>query len=209
MLLTMIYTKLILGLIAYLIGAIPTSYIIVKLLKKVDIRYYGSKNVGATNAGRLLGKKWFFIITLLDIIKGILPIFLSMNILNIRNNSNWFLFLVGIITVIGHTFPIYLKFKGGKGVAVSAGVFLILDYRLLLIGLSVFLIIVLATKYISAGSIIASLSLPIAELILYNKNQNYYLLGITVLISIYIIYKHKNNIKRLLNRNERKWGEKI
>ncbi len=204
------YTLLCFG-AAYFIGAIPTSYIIVKLLKKVDIREYGSKNVGATNAGRILGKKWFFIIMLLDVLKGIIPILITKKVLNTDINAanGYLIFITGIIAVIGHTFPVYLNFKGGKGVAVTAGVFLMFDYRLLIIGLIVFILIVFITKYISAGSITASLSLPISELILYKNSQNYYLLSITILISLYIIFKHRENIKRIINKTERKWGERI
>ncbi len=204
-------TGIIILLISYLIGAIPTSYIIVKSLKGIDIRSVGSKNVGATNAGRVLGKKWFFIITLIDILKGALPVLITKIIYNININSSngWFLLIVGIFTIIGHTYPVYLRFKGGKGVAVTAGIFFVIDYRLIIGGLIVFLLVVLITRYISAASISASISLPIIELILYKNNPNYYLLGITILISIYVIYKHKSNIYRLIHHQERKWGERV
>lgn len=196
---------------SYLIGAIPFSFILCKKLKNIDIRTVGSKNVGATNAARILGKKWFFIIMLMDALKGFLIVFFTQYLINYHfiKPFSFLPILVSISVIMGHTFPIFLGFKGGKGVAVSAGVLLALDYRLLLLSLLIFILAVLISRYISLGSTLGSLFLPVSVLIFYHNNMNYYLFLFCLIISLYVIVKHKENIKRILKRTERKWGEKI
>jgi len=201
------YKILIYILISYFIGAVPVSFIFCKLIKGVDIRKIGSRNVGATNAARVLGKKYFFIITFLDALKGFIPVFIFKKLFFLDFNK--FFVLVIISVILGHTYSIYLKFKGGKGVATSAGVFLAVDYRVVLIGLILFLFTLIITKYVSAASIVAAISLPLSYFILYKKNLNIYFLSLTIFIAFYIIFKHRENIKRIIKKEEYKWGTKI
>ncbi|MBU1078129.1 MAG: glycerol-3-phosphate 1-O-acyltransferase PlsY [Spirochaetes bacterium] len=198
-------------LLSYITGSIPFSYIICKQIKGIDIRTVGSKNAGATNAGRVLGKAWFFIITILDALKGVLVILLVQYLLKqeLILTIPYLPVICGVAVILGHTYSLFLKFKGGKGVAVSAGVLLMLDHRLLLISVFIFIITVAFSKYISLGSILASIILPVNVLIFYRNNMDYYFLIFCTVISAYVIYKHRENIKRLLSRTERKWGEKI
>ncbi len=196
---------------SYLIGAIPFSFILCKKLKNIDIRTVGSKNVGATNAARILGKKWFFIIMLMDAFKGFLIVFFTQYLISHHfiKPFSFLPMLISISVISGHTFPIYLKFKGGKGVAVSAGVLLALDCRLMLLPILVFILAVVISRYISLGSTLGSLLLPISVLIFYQNNMDYFLFFFCFIISLYVIVKHKENIKRIFKGTERKWGEKI
>ena len=195
----------------YLTGSIPVSYLLCKKIKNVDIRTVGSKNIGATNAGRVLGKQWFFIITLLDAFKGFITVFTANYLMGEEEIIMHPVVpvLIGLIAIVSHTFSIYLNFKGGKGVAVSAGVLLALDFRIMLIGLLLFILIVAISKYISLGSIIASISMPTSYLILYYDDIDFYFLGFCLVIGFYVIFKHRTNIKRLISGTERKWGEKV
>ncbi len=197
--------------LSYLVGAIPVSFLLCKKLKNIDIRFVGSKNVGATNAARVLGKKWFFIITAIDVFKGFLPVYLSKIFLQYKMiyPATVISIIIGLVTILGHIYPIYLNFKGGKGVAVSTGIFLAFDYRLVLVGFILFVITVGITKYISAGSVTASISLPFSYYFFNRDEIDKTFLIFTIFISIYVIYKHKGNIIRIIQGRERKWGEKI
>jgi len=193
---------------AYFLGGIPTSYIFGKVFKKIDIRKYGSGNVGATNALRVLGAKMGIITLIIDIGKGFLPVFISKIIFkryHIPANDIYFI-LIGLSAIFGHIFSIYLSFKGGKGVATSAGVFLSLIPIPFLAAFVSFFIIVTLSKYVSLGSIVASVVLVIAELIdnFGNSFSNVEYLVFTVIIALFIIIRHKSNIQRLIKGNENK-----
>ena len=197
--------------ISYLIGSIPFSYIFCKKIKNIDVRTVGSKNAGATNAARVLGRKWFFIITLLDAFKGFIPVFIIQYLTKegIIARHSLIPILTGSSAIFGHTFSPYLNFKGGKGVAVSAGVLLALDFRLLLIGIPVFVLTVLISKYISLASMLGAISIPLSIIFMHKKTGNFhYLLCFGLIISLYVIYKHKENIKSIISGTERKWSKK-
>lgn len=195
-------------LLAYFIGSIPTSYIIGKTIKKIDIREHGSGNVGATNALRVFGVKIGIITLLLDISKGFFTVFFAKNYFHTTNSENASLFVlfVSFAVILGHIFTIYLKFKGGKGVATSAGVFLALTTVPVLICLAVFILVVWLTRYVSLGSILAAITLFVVELIfnIINDFANLYNLIFVSIIALFIIVKHHSNIKRLLQGNENK-----
>ncbi len=192
---------------AYFLGGIPTSYIFGKVFKKIDIRKYGSGNVGATNALRVLGVKMGITTLIIDIAKGFVAVLIAKIILPKYGLTNdTYLILIGLSAIFGHIFSIYLGFKGGKGVATSAGVFLSLIPIPFLIAFISFFIIVFATKYVSLGSISAAVILVISELIFNIKNsfnQKEYLI-FTIIIALFIIIRHKSNIQRLLKGNENK-----
>ena len=189
---------------AYILGSIPTSYIMGKLIKGIDIRDFGSGNVGATNALRILGTKVGVFTLIIDIGKG----FLAVNIARIiiEDPTDLIMILTGLFAILGHIFTIFLKFKGGKGVAASAGVFIALVPVPIAIALFVFIITVWLSKFVSLGSILAAFTLFISELIINIRNSftEIEILIFTFIITLFIIIRHKANIQRLINGNENK-----
>lgn len=193
--------KILFALLSYLFGSFPTGYILYYLSEKKDIRGYGSQSIGATNIFRLKG--WIFAIPVIfvDILKGFLPVFLALKLFPDKR----FALLCGFLAVLGHCFPLYIKLKGGKGVATSVGVYLVLAFKPLLIGIVVFLIVIALTRYVSLGSIMAMLSLPLS-IYFIQGNQEAAILSIAIFLLIVI--RHGGNIRRLVDGNERKLGKK-
>ncbi len=192
---------------SYLIGAIPTAYILTRVLSGKDIRNMGSGNVGATNALRVLGKLPGIIVLVIDVLKGVVAVTLLATLLwgKIALPVELIRALFGLFAVIGHIFNVFLKFKGGKGVATSAGVLLGIVPQALLIGAIFFIIIVAVTKYVSLGSIVCSIVIPF--FLLWTKSHYSYVV-LSALLCIIIVAKHKSNINRLLCGRERKVFEK-
>ena len=190
--------------IAYILGSIPTSYIMGKLIKGIDIRDFGSGNVGATNALRILGTKVGVFTLIMDIGKGFLAVNIARMI--ISEPTDLILILTGLFAIIGHIFTIFLKFKGGKGVATSAGVFIALVPIPVALALFVFLFTVWLSKFVSLGSILAALTLFVSELIIniWLSFAELEILIFTFIIALFIIIRHKANIQRLINGNENK-----
>ena len=187
------------AIIAYLIGSIPTGYLIVKAKTGKDIRTVGSGSTGATNVKRVLGKKWFFTVMVLDAIKGALPVFLAKIFL--PEHYGLFAVVASIFVIIGHSKPVFLQFKGGKSVASGIGTIIALNW---IVGISTAIIwatITYITKYVSVGSIIAVAVAPF--LMYYLKNPIFYVLY-CALAAIYIIYLHRQNIQRLIKGEENK-----
>ena len=187
------------ALIAYLIGSIPTGYIIVKLKTNQDIRTIGSGSTGATNVKRVLGKKWFFIVMLLDAFKGALPVILAK--LLTFDTYGIYAVISAIFVIIGHSKPIFLQFKGGKSVASGVGTILALNP---LAGLSIAVIwgiITYVSKYVSLGSIIALILSPFLMYIF--KNPIGYIVYCAI-AAIYIVWLHREIIKRLIKGEENK-----
>lgn len=190
----------IMSVIAYLIGSIPTGYLIVKSKTGQDIRTIGSGSTGATNVKRVLGKKWFFTVMILDAIKGAVPVLLATKIVGYGLGGIAPVF-AAIAVLIGHSKPIFLGFKGGKSVASGVGTILALNW---LVGLSIALIwgvITYATKYVSVGSMIALAISPILMLV-FGAPIAYTLY--CALGAAYIIYLHRTNVQRLLQGTENK-----
>lgn len=196
---------------AYLIGSIPTGYIIVKLFTGQDIRTVGSGSTGATNVKRVMGKKWFFTVMLLDALKGAIPVILAFLFAKYLTNDFIIppvIFNHGILPVVaalfvilGHSKSVYLEFTGGKSVAAGVGTLFALNW---IVGLSVAVIWSVVTwfsKYVSVGSIVA---LAIAPIIMWLvKSPSAYIIY-TVVAAIYVIFLHRENIKRLIAGNENK-----
>jgi len=199
----LILELLITVIVSYVLGSIPTGYIITKKLKGIDIRREGSGNIGATNVKRILGMKWFFIVLALDALKGFVPVF---TVSVIFKASYPFLpILAGLCAILGHTFTMFLNFKGGKGVATALGVFLALTPFSVLTAVLAFVITLLMFGYISLGSITASILLPFLVYI-YGETGYLYLTWIFSLIAAaFVVYKHKDNIKRLFEGTENKF----
>lgn len=167
--------------------------------------------MGATNAGRILGKTWFFIIMVFDILKGFLPVHLAKYFMGqgLLVPSSLLLLAIAFSTILGHLYPVYLNFKGGKGVTVSAGMLMAFDYRLVIGALVIFIIIVFITRYISAGSVVAAVILPVLYALFYKNDIDIVFFIFIILLALYVIYKHKENIKRIIQGKERKWGERV
>ncbi|MBN1327823.1 MAG: glycerol-3-phosphate 1-O-acyltransferase PlsY [Candidatus Cloacimonetes bacterium] len=189
-------------LLGYLIGSIPFSYLTGMIFRRVDIRKHGSRNVGATNVLRVLGWKYGLIALLLDVGKGILAIFLLQK--SIANPASLTLILTGLAAILGHMFPIFLKFKGGKGVATSAGVFFYLVPLTSLAALIVFICTVIISRYVSLGSLLAALTLFLIQLHTNIKNgfSEPELFGFVTITVIFIFIGHRSNIRRLLTGSE-------
>ena len=196
--------------ISYLIGGIPFGYLIA-VAKGVDIRTQGSGNIGATNVGRVLGKKYGLIIFILDMLKGFLVVFFVpaavSSAVNIpATTGNLLLVLCGFCAVLGHAFPVFLKFKGGKAVATSFGVFLWLVPISIAIAFGVWLLTVIVTRYVSLGSMIGSIAVVVAIVVVTNSpfGDNVYLTAMSVAVAILIIARHTSNIKRIVAGTEKK-----
>ncbi len=187
---------------AYLIGSIPTGYIIVKLKTGQDIRTVGSGSTGATNVKRVLGKKWFFIVMILDAIKGALPVVVA-KLLNVYLHDNLGIYAVisAIFVIIGHSKPIFLQFKGGKSVASGVGTILALNPLAGLCVAIIWSIITYASKYVSLGSIIAVSAAPF--IMYFLDNPVFYTLYCAI-AAVYIIWLHRSNIVRLIKGEENK-----
>lgn len=186
---------------SYLLGSIPFGYLFFRLKNKGDIRDYGSRSIGATNVLRTTGWRLALPVAILDIFKGFLPVFLG---LKIFDDSRWAL-LFGFCAIVGHCFPIFIRFKGGKGVATTAGVYAAVAVVPLLLMLAVFIIVIAITRYVSLGSLLGVFSFPLFAYFFLGEPEIFILSGAAFLI---IAFKHKENIQRLLKGNERKFGEK-
>lgn len=190
-------------LLAYLIGCFSSAYFLGKISKNIDIRSYGSGNAGATNALRVLGKKMGILTFVLDILKGIIAVFLGQLILGFNGGL-----LASVFVVLGHNFPIFLGFKGGKGVATSLGVLLILNWQTGLICLLIGVVFIVITKYVSLGSVMASITAPIV-IVLTSDSIDKSLYLTTLLLALLSIFRHKANIIRLCKGEENKLGKNI
>lgn len=194
--------------IAYFLGSIPTAVWVGKAWYNLDVREHGSKNAGATNTFRVLGKKPGIIVLAVDICKGALATFLPVIFVVVHDQADRdFLIhlqiLAAIFAVCGHVFPIFANFKGGKGVATSLGVIIGLQPLAALICLLIFLMVFILTKYVSFGAIVAAMAFPFIIKFVIGENS-IWLLGFSVLLSCLVIFAHRKNIKRLLNGEESK-----
>lgn len=192
---------LILLIVAYLLGSIPNALWIGKLFKNIDVREYGSGNVGATNAARILGWKLGLFTLILDALKGSISVYIAKKI----GLNDIYVILISLSAVLGHSYSIYLNFKGGKAVATSLGIFIVLVPKSILVLVAIFFLVVFITQYVSLASITAAIFLPITIYYIYN-NIVYTLLGLV--IAVLVIYRHKSNIINLLNGKEDKFFDK-
>lgn len=193
--------KILFALISYLFGSFPTGYILYFLSEKKDIRMYGSQSIGATNVLRLKGWAFAIPVILMDVLKGFLPVFIALRLFP----EERFALVCGFLAVLGHCYPIYIKLKGGKGVATAVGLYSVVALQPLLIGIGVFLIVIALTRYVSLGSILAMLSLPFS-IYFIQGNKDVAILSVAVFLLIGV--RHIGNIQRLIKGNERKFGEK-
>ncbi len=189
-------------LLGYLLGGIPFGLLIAKS-RGIDIRSVGSGNIGATNVMRVVGKSWGLLTLFLDALKGLVATLALPAILGGADHPDWLPLACGCAAILGHSFPMYLKFKGGKGVATSAGVLLGVAPAAFGIGIAVFLVLFGLFRYVSLGSIGAALTVPVASYILQDPALVTHVL---VVLAILVIWRHKANIGRLLSGTENRVG---
>jgi len=183
----------------YLIAAIPTGVVIARLMGGEDVRQKGSGNIGATNVYRVAGKLAGVLTLVGDTLKGFLPLLAFKTWLEPTPTQ---LGIASAIAILGHCYPVYLKFKGGKGVATALGIFLVISPKAVFFALIVFILTVAITRYISLGSVLAALSAPLVILLL-NHQQPVFLA--TLFIAALVIWRHNSNIRRLLDGTENRF----
>lgn len=193
---------IIIAIISYLIGSINFSIIISKKMAGFDVREKGSGNAGTTNVLRSVGTKAAVITLICDILKGVVPILIAMLIGKMMQDvdSALLIQLAGIFVVLGHTFPIFFEFKGGKGVATSIGVILMTNWKIGLICIIFALVIIAFSKMVSMGSVGAAILFPI--LILFIDGTKYFIYSL--ILAVIVVFNHRENIKRILNGTENK-----
>lgn len=198
----------ILGLLgSYLVGSIPFAYLVAKWAGGIDITQYGSGNVGATNVARAMGWRYGSVVFFMDTLKGLVPVYLASGYVGVTVHP--LVILCGLGAILGHVFPVYLRFQGGKAAATSFGVFILLAPKALIMAFVTWAVTVLITRYVSLGSILGAVSFCVVMVTLYNDpfRQGLYLTIFGFLIAILVILRHKENIRRLLAGTERKIGQ--
>ena len=188
-------------LLAYLIGALPCSVWIGKKFYNTDVREHGSGNAGATNTFRVLGKKAGTIVLILDILKAWIAVSLLSTLAG--NTNVEFHLALGLVAVLGHIFPIYIGFRGGKGIASLLGVIIAIHPAAALIAIGFFLITLLITKYVSLSSIISGCVFPVL-IYYYFEESNYSLIIFSIMVAVLVVFTHKKNIDRLFKNEESK-----
>jgi glycerol-3-phosphate acyltransferase PlsY len=189
---------------SYLLGAVPTSYLVSRACAGIDLRQHGSENLGATNLYRVLGWKYAIPVALFDIAKGAIPVLVFAPRVS---SSELFALACGVAAILGHVFSVFVRFQGGKGVATAAGVMLGLTPIALGIAAGVWGVVLLLTGYVSLGSIAAALVLPFA-VYLVERPTTAELLWVDILIALGVIVLHRRNIQRLLNGTEGRFGRR-
>ena len=202
---------IIMAIISYLIGSVNFSVILSKKMAGFDVREKGSGNAGTTNMLRSVGKKAAALTLICDILKGVVSISLAMILGNIVPNMNKELLIqiAGVAVILGHTFPIFFQFKGGKGVATSLGVLLMSNWQIGLICLVFALVLMILTRMVSLGSCAAAVLFPVLTLFINDnytvltegKNGNAYFIY-SLILAVIVLYNHRSNIKRILNGTE-------
>ena len=198
--------EFLLVIIAYLLGSIPTSVWVSKSMFDIDIREYGSGNAGATNTFRVLGPKWGSFVMLVDVTKGALAtslyILMPYYLTNELARTN-FMIVLGLVAVVGHIFPIFANFKGGKGVATLLGMALAIQPIVALLCLVVFLITLISTRFVSLSSMLAGIAFMVLILFIFKEKETMYRL-FAVIVAVMVVITHQKNITRLIKGTENK-----
>ena len=204
-------TYIIVAIIAYLIGSVSFSVIISKKMAGFDVREKGSGNAGTTNVLRSVGKKAAIITLICDVLKGVVAILLALLAGVIFKDLDKALLvqLAGVFVIIGHTFPIFFKFKGGKGIATSLGVLLIINWQIGLICLVFALLLMALTRMVSVGSIAAAVLFPVLVIFInqnyiVSESSNWSYLIFSIIIALLVLFNHRSNLKRIFTGTENK-----
>ncbi|MEN9951991.1 MAG: hypothetical protein RLZZ520_259 [Bacteroidota bacterium] len=198
--------ELLLIILAYLIGSIPTSLIVSRTQFNIDIRDYGSGNAGATNTFRVLGSKWGTLVMIMDMLKGLIAVKLALLLPYYIDNEfqrTNFQIGLGLAAVLGHIFPIWAEFRGGKGVATLFGLIIAISPWTALSCIGVFLLVLYLTRFVSLSSILASMAFPVFILIVFNVDNTAYRI-FAIAVALLVIMTHQKNIGRLLSGSENK-----
>ena len=202
----MIIEAILLTVFAYLVGSISTGVILSRIFGQGNLQAEGSKNIGATNVSRLMGMKWGILTLVGDALKGMLVVWIGQWVFAGKGDQGFlFIALMALAVFLGHIFPIFLGFKGGKGVATALGIFVLLGPKAILVALPLFILVVLLGKYVSLGSIVAAGSFPVLMIIF---SYQVYTVLLSLVIASAIIFKHKANILRLIKGEEKPWRSK-
>ncbi|HET7712858.1 MAG TPA: glycerol-3-phosphate 1-O-acyltransferase PlsY [Thermoanaerobaculia bacterium] len=205
--------------VAYLLGSIPFSFLVVKAVAGADIRQHGSRNVGATNVARMFGRAPGIVALLLDLAKGVAAVMLARWMVArpgwpiaadpgggpLQSREFW-IAIAALTAVVGHMYPLWLRFHGGKGVATAAGAFLAMEVRVVAAALIVFVIVLIASRFVSLASIISAATIPLFFRFLTPNAPLWHVL-ISIVIAILVILKHHSNIARMARGKERRMGE--
>jgi glycerol-3-phosphate acyltransferase PlsY len=194
--------KILFALAAYVLGSIPTGYLLLKIADRRDIRQLGSRSTGATNVLRLKGLKLALPVMIVDVLKGFVPAFLALRLFHDPRLAVASAFL----SVLGHCFPFSIGFKGGKGMATSMGAYAALAPQAFAGSLAVFVVVTAVGRFVSLGTITGSLAFPL--LVLFFRGAQELFFG-SLAIAALIVFRHKDNVRRLLSGTERKLGEKV
>ena len=201
-----LFLIILLSVVAYLLGSIPTSVWISKAYFGFDIRGHGSGNAGATNTFRVLCKQVGTVVLFMDVIKGVTAASLVHYLGGIEHGTDRFInlqLLFGLLAVVGHIFPVFEQFKGGKGIATLFGMLIGIHYVLALAILGLFIVVLLLTKYVSLSSILAAIAFPILTIFVFKRDEPL-LIAFGIAAAVMVILTHKKNITRLLNGEESK-----
>jgi glycerol-3-phosphate acyltransferase PlsY len=196
----------ILAIVAYLVGSMPSSVWIGKAYHGLDVRDFGSGNAGATNTFRVLGTPTGIVVLFLDIVKGVTATSLIHYIPTVEHGTEQFInlqLLFGLLSVVGHIFPVYENFKGGKGIATLFGMLIGIHYLLALACVGLFILVLLLTKYVSLSSILAAIAFPILTIFVFKRDEPL-LITFGIVAAILVVLTHKKNISRLLTGEESK-----
>jgi glycerol-3-phosphate acyltransferase PlsY len=196
--------------LAYLIGAVPFGLLIAKRVSGIDLREFGSGNIGTSNAVRAMGRRWGFVVFLLDFLKGFLPV-LACSWLVGEQELHLLQVLTGTAAVLGHCYPIYLGFRGGKGVATGCGAIIAIDWKIFVCGGLVWLVTRLTTRYAGLASIMMGITFPIAAWVVdrFSRQHRPELIVGSFLLTILIVVRHRSNMMRMLKGTEPRIGEKV
>ena len=214
----MVWQVVVIAIIAYLLGSINPSIILSKLLKKEDIRTQGSGNAGTTNTLRVLGKGPAAIVLLIDVLKAVVAVLLGTWIASLGNYTaeeflklhDYAIMASGIGAILGHNWPIYYGFKGGKGVATSLGVLLVIEWKIGLVCLIFALAVIILSRMVSLGSISTAILYPVLVCVLGEAFSDKWLyIAFSLILAVFVLFRHRSNIKRLLSGTENKlWKTK-
>ncbi|MHC4473538.1 MAG: glycerol-3-phosphate 1-O-acyltransferase PlsY [Planctomycetota bacterium] len=194
---------------AYLLGAVPVGYLLVRILRGIDIRTVGSGNLGATNVARALGTPWFAVVFVLDFLKGFVPAFVIARVAVAHLDAKpEVALLYGLAAMAGHIWPIYLRFRGGKGVATASGAVVGIAPAAAGLAAVVFLVTLIAFRYVSLGSVVASVALPLAYVSVERREASRLTVVAFALIALLVLVKHRSNLRRILAGTESRLGRK-
>lgn len=198
---------LILILTSYILGSIPSAVWVGKVFHNIDIREHGSHNAGATNTFRVLGNKWGWLVLIIDVGKGFvaatIPLFLNPFFIGIKDELLILQLVASFCVIMGHVFPLFAQFRGGKGVATTLGIILAINLETALICVGLFLIVFLFTRFVSLGAIVAAVFFPVISFFVMKEDARI-MIVFSILISLIVIFSHRKNINRLLRGEENK-----